>query len=106
MSVLFWGSLAVLVVTSAGGIALVVIRAIELVRAFRDFGRVAAAGAERILNATAIMEQRVQDTASGERLGRASAELQRSLVPATVLLREVRRLRSSYLGLRALVPRK
>jgi hypothetical protein len=106
MSLLFWASLIVLLVTSIGGITLTVVRAIELVRAFRAFSRVAGAGAERILNATATMEQRLQETASADRLARSTAELQRSLVPARVLLRELRRLRTTAGGMRALVPRK
>ena len=96
----------VLVVISIGGITLTVVRAIELIRTFRAFGRVAAAGAERILNVTATMEQRLQDTAPAERLTRSTAELEGSLAPAKVLLREIRRLRTSAVGLRALVPRK
>ncbi len=106
MSLFFWASLIVLVVTSIGGITLTVVRAIELVRTFKAFGRIAAAGTDRILNATATMEQRLQDNAPADRLARSTAELQRSLVPARVLLREIRRLRATAGGLRALVPRK
>lgn len=106
MSLLLWGSLIVLAVTSVGGTTLTVIRAIELIRTFRAFGGVVASGADRILTASATMEKRLQVGGPAERFSRSAAELERSLATAKVLLREIRRLRTTMVGVRALVPRK
>ena len=51
-------------------------------------------------------EKRLQVGGPAERFSRSAAELERSLATAKVLLREIRRLRTTMVGVRALVPRK
>jgi hypothetical protein len=104
MSLLFWFSLVLLGAVMIGGIALIAVRAIELYRVFRSCGRVIAAGAERILNASEALEQRAaRDPAQ---IAEARERLERSLHEAAPLLREVGRLRAKLAGAKAAVPRK
>jgi len=104
--VLFWVSLTLALVAGLTAIALVVYRAIELYRTFRTCGRLLTAGAERILNASAMMEQRAADAASTERLQRSVARLHESFAEARVLRREIGRVQGAVRSVTGLVPRK
>jgi hypothetical protein len=105
MSLFVWLSFAFLGIVAAGSSLLVVVRAIDLFRASRSFGRVIAAGAERILNSAEQAEQRATRI-SPDRVTAAVERLEGSLATANVLLREARRVQASLAGLRAVVPRK
>jgi|SRR6266508_4949064 hypothetical protein len=106
VSVLFWVSLTLVLVAGTSSIALVVYRALEFYRAFRTSVRVLSAGAQRILDAASVAEQRTTDAASTERLQRSVARLQDSLAEARLLLREFRRFRGTLRSVTGLVPRK
>lgn len=105
MSLLFWFSLLFVGVVAIGGVVLVVVRAIDLYRATRSFGRVLAAGTQRILTTAESLEQRAT-AASGERLAAATERLEGSTSTARILLREARRVQAKVAGVRSSVPRK
>jgi hypothetical protein len=105
VSPLFWLSLGIALVVGFAAIALVVVRAIELYRSFRDATRILAAGTARIMTAAATAEQRAAGVGT-ERLKASVAQLERSLAEARILLREARRVQGVVGAVTGLLPRK
>ncbi len=105
MSLLLWGSLALLVAAAVVGIVLVVVRTIGLVRAFRSLGRAVSADAQRIVNGLAKAEQRAAGI-DAEQVAESAARLRRSIAELQLLLRELARVRAKARIVRALVPQK
>jgi hypothetical protein len=106
MSLLFWASLGLLLASATGGIAFVVVKTLELFRTMRASGRVISAGAQRILDAAAAMEQRASRIGPDPRLARRASELEGSIADLRVLLGELGRVRARVGAVRAVVPPK
>lgn len=103
---LFWVSLTLALAAGILAVALAVWRAIELYRTFRTSGRILAAGAQRILDAVSVAEQRASGGASTEKLQQSVARLQTSLAETRLLMREFRRFQGTLRSVTGLVPRK
>jgi hypothetical protein len=105
MSLLFWCSLVFFGVVAIGGIVLVAVRTLEVVRVSRRCVRILTAGAEPILNGAAGLEQR-SSAVNPDRVTEAVQRLERSLERGKILLREARRVQGGFAAVRAAVPRK